>query len=297
MVVAVVEVKLGRGKLNSESSKMTDHEVIRRLVSRNPGLASALERILQVLPQPPGTCIAISGSIARGQVDRYSDIDLWYIVRDKNALDERRAQVVAALQRVGDPITTFPATHLGIDNLVIFFAVFEERVVKFDVEFVSACDFRRPIELIALHDPDRMFDNFLERPDSKVDVDLAKRRATGWIWYTYTKIARGELMEASDALDAIRKLTVVPLQLYLAGVPIEGYRRIESRLEPSALDALRKTYASKITEDALVDALLHTAHLFRNLYVAASRTDQADVSGIDRVLDAIRHDLTVKGSH
>ncbi len=236
----------------------------------------------------------MSGSIARGQVDQYSDIDLWYIVRDKTALDERRAQVIAAMQRVGDPITMFPATHLGIENLVIFFTVLEEQVVKFDVEFVSASDFRRPAELIALHDPDRMFENLLERPDSKFDIEFAKARATGWIWYTYTKIARGEFFEASDALDVIRKLTLVPLQLYLAGAPIEGYRRIESRLDPSALDALRKTYPSEITEDALVDAVLHAAQLFRSLYLAASRSDQASVSGIDRVLEAIQRDLSIR---
>ena len=273
---------------------MTDHDVIRRLGSRNPVLASALERILQLLPQPAGTCIAISGSIARGQVDHYSDIDLWYIVRDETALDERRAQVTEALQRVGEPITSFPATHLGIDNLVIFFAAFEDQVVKFDVDFVSASDFRRPKELIALRDADRMFEMFLEHPDSSVDVDLAKRRSTGWIWYTYTKIARGELLEASDALDAIRKLAVVPLQLSLAGAPIEGYRHIESRLEPAALNALRKTYPRGITEDALVETLLYTAELFRSLYLAASRNDEAGVSGIDRVLEAIRRDMALR---
>ena len=144
-----------------------------------------------------------------------------------------------ALRRIGDPITLFPATHLGADHLLVSFAEIDDTVVKIDVEIVTSFEFRRPQELIALYDPDNLVPQVRQRVPVSFDIELANRRVAGWLWYAYSKAARGEVFEAIDALDGIRKLALVPLLIHRAGAKIEGYRRLERKLDSATIAPCR----------------------------------------------------------
>ncbi len=203
--------------------------LVRRLA---PTLLEALNQVMVGLGAPGATCIALSGSTAKGEADRFSDLDLWCIVESPRQIEPIRDLVTRTVKRIGDPITFFAATHLAAEDLLIFFTELNGIVVKIDVEIVVLADFKRPPELTSLVDPDGIFSRIAIREPSKFDADEANRRVAGWLWYAYTKAARGELFEAVDALDTIRKLALVPLLLNRAGQVVEGYRRLESRLSP-----------------------------------------------------------------
>lgn len=216
------------------------------------------------LKSEPDICIAISGSVARGAADRYSDLDIWLVVATADRLAAAREAVVAAIEQIGNPITRFAATHLGVENLLIFFTELDGQVVKLDVEIITASALRRPRELLPLHDPDGMFAHLPERESPGFNLDEANRRVAGWLWYAYTKAARGELFEAVDALDVLRKLAFVPLLLHHAGAEVEGYRRLERKLDSATLDIIRRTYSSEMSATAIIRALKYMGLAFRN---------------------------------
>jgi predicted nucleotidyltransferase len=255
-------------------------------------LRHALERLVAQIVPRPGVAIALSGSIAKGEADRYSDADVWCIVADPADIVIMRDVVAAALRRVGDPITSFPATHLGADHLLVSFAEMDDSIVKIDVEIVTAFDFRRPDELIALHDPDGIVTQSRQRASTSFDVELANRRVAGWLWYSYTKAARGEVFEAIDALDTLRKLALVPLLLHRAGAPLEGYRRLERKLDAATAQELHSTFPAALTTAAVTDALMKAGRQFRDAYAQAAERDRRaeGVRRIERMLAAIDRD-------
>ena len=70
-------------------------------------------------------------------------------------------------------------------------------------------------------------------PAEGIDFADLIHKFTGWAWYTYAKIARGELFEAVNSLDCMRVRALLPCLQLLSGLPFEGYRRIEARLSKS----------------------------------------------------------------
>jgi hypothetical protein len=64
-----------------------------------------------------------------------------------------------------------------------------------------------------------------------------------WVHYVAAKIARGELLEAVDALGALRRLALGPLALQRGGARPDGVRRAED-LSPRAVSTLVSTVAA-----------------------------------------------------
>jgi predicted nucleotidyltransferase len=260
-----------------------------RLSELDPVLRDVLEGFVSRIGTQPGVCVALSGSVARGEADRYSDLDIWVLIDREEQFADVREAAQTFLAEIGEPITSFAATHLGAENLLIFFLERDGQIVKVDVEVVLAKGFQRPSELLALHDPNAIVDRLDERAPAIFDIEEANRRVAGWIWYAYTKAARGELFEAVDALDVLRKLALVPLLLRQAGASIEGYRRLERKLTPDALKRLRETYPSEISAPAIVAALTHAGRTFCDVYALVAEPTRAQTGArrIERILAAI----------
>lgn len=168
--------------------------------------------------------LKLGGSALRGEADRWSDVDLALIVPAKQHR-EMVAHVYRELEALPQTFVLFHADHLNLPHLLICCLDFDDAVAKVDVE-VRADE---PTESWACAPP------FWDR-------EGLMQRACGWTWYTFTKIGRGELLEAADGLDLLRSRAVLPLWQEALGLPREGFRWGERRLPE---DLQRRLWSSR----------------------------------------------------
>lgn len=207
---------------------------VRGVLAGHPGLLAAFEVCLGVLAMP-GRAVAVTGSVARGSVDRYSDLDLVVVVAPGEDHAVVAGDVEGALAGLGEPLAGFRATHLGRPGLVVAYVELDGRVVKVDVDVRPATATVDAPEAVTVHGESRT--TTTEGPD----LDDLLVRAAGWTWFTHAKIMRGEYLTAARAIDFTREHALLPMLLHLLGLPQDGHRHVEARLPA---DELRRLYAS-----------------------------------------------------
>src|SRR3712207_6783473 len=102
-----------------------------------PWLTRALTGCIASLVQRPGISVAIGGSLARGDIDRYSDIDIMIVDELSESYTATMVRVVEAVSSIGRLLSSFTATHLGLDNLLVAFVDAGDALVKIDVLIVE----------------------------------------------------------------------------------------------------------------------------------------------------------------
>lgn len=258
-------------------------------------LGRALASVVAALAAHSRCSIALGGGLLRAPPDDYSDIDLVAVFQPPVGPEEAMEQTAAAVAGAGSLLARFTASHLGHANLLVSFLMVERSVVKVDV-LVLTGRARAPTSAVALHDPfDAIEPAQAETPDEQLraisrEVDEAAQRFTGWTWYTYTKIRRGELFEAYNSLEVMRRLAYVPCLLLSEHGRHEHLRRIEQKLDGPALAALAATYPSDLSADMLLTCLLRLAAAFTDLEAFLERHAPGRLGSLQRVLDAIRAD-------
>ncbi len=261
-----------------------------------PHLADSLSRFRSALAaQPARTALFVGGGIAKDTVDRFSDLDL-VLVHEPGLAFDGAARMVAELAAAAGPVvTSYGAGHLGRSRLIVHLVSTPPTLTKIDVEVVAApaADLHGP--LILLHDSlglDAGPAPAGPARDGAVDAELLARKLCGWLWYSYTKLARGELLQTVESIAYTRRHALLPVLLMGEGLPQEDYRRAERRLSPAAVAALSATHPASLDRDALLAALLELAHQGRRVFQAVLPAPQARAlrDGLDAVLDAIRHE-------
>jgi hypothetical protein len=246
-----------------------------------PPLQAVFEHCLTAFGRQRQLALALSGSMAHGTADRYSDIDFIVVPETTGFTEAQREWLTETVCSAGRPLAHFPATHLGLPNLLIFFLLHTNQVVKVDIEALTGEAFATRTDVIILHDPDgRLSDiSTAAKPSERLPtpdfVDLHEK-FVGWIWYTYSKTARGELLEAFDSLHIMRTQALLPSLNFAYGLPYEGYRRLEQRLSDETLAKLYKTYPRRVERRELLRALIALAELFVSIQPAV-----ADCLGVD----------------
>jgi len=235
-----------------------------------PHLRDALDRLLSSIDAPRGVHIDVEGSIANGRADRFSDIDLRFS-GDPAGVARLRETFPGLLAKQGRVLSVFPASHLGLDDLLVSFVEIDGVVVKIDADF--SADDAADSEATTVH---RLRDG--------------DRKFVGWMWYAFAKIARGEIFESADALDTMRTRALLPLLLHVMHLPAEGYRHLEDRLDTSAQTRLHATYPRAIERDELLRALFAMADFYREL-----REDDLSDADFDRMHAIVRRDAAALG--
>jgi hypothetical protein len=219
--------------------------------------------------------MAIGGSFATGQADVYSDIDLKFVIPDDaygSWLEDRAALVDAG----GRAVASFSAEHTGLPEMLI---VLYDDLIHVDFQPIRESRLAETVEdfpYIILWEREGALSKELPGPPSKkppADLAWIEARIWTWVWYTQSKILRGELYEALDALQYLRGSVLFPLLAMRKGVRSSGSRRTESLVgnlassfaitvpppdrarAMSALQEVVKLYLS------LADPLLHEAGL------------------------------------
>jgi predicted nucleotidyltransferase len=215
--------------------------------------------------------LVAGGSLAHGEADFYSDIDLYIVVQDE-AFAELFAERDVAVEAVGSPLFRFivdPIPGGSTDHIVIY-----EGPVKFDFMYMKASDLKpdpKWVGCAVLEDASGRVGAAIARseglappqPPTEELLDLNQKFWT-WCWYVFGKIVRGELWEALDGIHSIRSLTLLPLLDWATASPHEGYRRLERKTDPEAASRLMVTVAA-VEPQALYTALQNEMELFRSL--------------------------------
>jgi hypothetical protein len=204
--------------------------------------------------------LAMTGSLTKGTADQYSDLDFQVVIPSETSLAEAKSWVIECVASAGRLLASFPATHLRLPNLLIFFLQVESQIVKVDVHMFSIDEFRTLPQPVILFDPENQFVGSPLRGEPEASqlaftpnfADLYQK-FSGWTWYTYTKLARGEYLETVDALDVMRSQALLPCLQFIEHLPF-GF-----------LLALRQTYPSHLQRDEILRALKDLVRIFSQL--------------------------------
>jgi hypothetical protein len=176
-----------------------------------PRLEAAFVTIGSPLVAHDGLSVLLSGSIAAGNVDAMSDIDLEIVVHDAAHVAVERARIDARIRSLGNVVAHFPATHLGLPDLLIYFVEADGTLIKVDA---WTSDVRIVAELpdaTIIHDPGGVVAAERARLGAaggrpRLDYDDLHQKFVGWMWFTTVKIRRGHLFEAIESIDFMEEL-------------------------------------------------------------------------------------------
>ena len=224
-----------------------------------------IERTVRILRQDPRICgIALGGSYITGQMDEYSDLD-FIIAVEPDCFEQVVDEKMAIADKLGDLLSAFTGEHVGVPNLLI--CLYDAPLLHVDFHF-------RPLdragervdEPAILYEKDGALTNIYRRTEiTQKGLNLQWLEDRFWVWVHYIalKIARGELLEAVDAITFIRARVIGAMLHVKKGRPPRGVRRLE-RDAPEFIPALVKTVP---THDACscADALRAEIELYREL--------------------------------
>ena len=233
---------------------------IRRAVAEHPHLLAIWDPVVALLVERSDVAVIASGSLGAGTLDCWSDLDLEVVVLDPGRHRAVQAELRAALPTFGEVLASFPADHVGLPDLDVTFYAVGDTVAKLDL-WVTA----EPVPGVVIHDPEGRLGEPASHGPPPLDVADLHHKLTGWCWYTITKVARGELLEAADSLAVMRSRALLPCLLWLDGQPREGFRRAERRLSPAHLALVREVRPRSLHPSDLKDAVLATARAFASV--------------------------------
>jgi predicted nucleotidyltransferase len=213
----------------------------------------------------------LGGSLARNIADFYSDIDLYVVARDgffDAVFDERDAAALA----LGSPLSRF--TVDAIPGSSRDYIITYPGPVKLDLMYHRESEIVPAPKwdgCVALKDASGLIEDVLVRsrnlaPPTPTSEELLELDQNFWTlcWYVFGKIVRGELWEALDGIHTIKRDAFLPMRDWTAGRPHEGYRRLETKLDPEMAERLTGTLAP-LEAGALYEALQTAISLYCDL--------------------------------
>lgn len=240
--------------------------------ARDPG--AVLARLVEACRDDRRTVAAfLGGSLARGEADEHSDIDVSVIVAD-DAYAEVVSDKEAFVRTLGEPLFL---EDFGIEDVA--FVILDDGT-DLELHFVRAGDLHtvRSGSHRVLLDEEGILEG-LEFPPPEIDreaqVDQLRQIVT-WFWHDLehftTAIARGQLWWAAGQLEQLRH-SCVSLVRIEQGVVVEDepYWKLDVEISTDALDALRETFAP-IEREALLRAGRDVVSFFRRRAPAVAHT-------------------------
>jgi len=234
-------------------------------------LADVLPRMQQ---DPRVAGVAMTGSLAGGHPDVYSDVDL-VVVIDEVAYDAVMRDRLGLIGAWAPLVTGFTGEHVGEPRLIV--TLVEPPLLHVDFTFVTAADLAdRTTDPEILWDRDGALAAALAGPPAAAAAfDLQWLEDRFWIWVHYgaTKLGRGELFEVIGCLTYLREVVLGPLAARRVGAEPRGVRRLEA-IAPEEAHLLRATLCGDDRQEA-GRALLAAIDLYR-------RWSDADETPVER---------------
>jgi predicted nucleotidyltransferase len=234
----------------------------------------------------------LAGSFALGHPDKYSDIDLHIVIPD-GSKDEVLRRASLMVQDVARVATWFPATHLSDPaQLNVFYEADPPIHVDFQYKEVRELIPRaKDKDIITLVDRSGDVARHKEasgkvgppREDEEIErLQYLEDRFWGWTWYAASKIARGELWEARDAIEYMRSNVLVSLADIGLGTAPEGNRRLESKYPDETQMTLSDTIPGEHSKGAYARVLRALVAGFEKLFSRVGGRLTSHVRQVDR---------------
>jgi hypothetical protein len=228
----------------------------------------------------------IGGSFASGEADAYSDLDLQLVVEEP-AFDGVVSATPDIAAAAGPLVAAFTAEHVGRPHMLI--ALYSD-LLHVDFEPVALPEVaarNAGIPAVVLWARDDRIDLALpaERPPFDPARELAwlEDRMWTWSWYIQSKILRGELYEALDALQFVRDRVLFGL-LSLR----DGHRPIGARRAEARVGAWAERFAATVpalSRESTLSALRTTVGLYTEL--ADPLLDEHGIARSDTARDVV----------
>ncbi|MEU3461235.1 nucleotidyltransferase domain-containing protein [Streptomyces sp. NPDC006733] len=206
--------------------------------------------------------VALTGSLAGGRPDAYSDVDLILVIEDA-AYDAVMRERLALIGSWTSLVAGFTGEHVGEPRLII--TLVGPPLLHVDFTFVRASYFaERTGDPQILWDRDGLLADALgQQPPIPPPLDLQWIEDRFWIWVHYgaAKLGRGELFETISFLTYLRETVLGPLAARRVGALPHGVRRLET-IAPDAARSLQSTLCGYDRDDA-GRALLASVDLYR----------------------------------
>ena len=209
--------------------------------------------------------VAIGGSFLLDEMDEFSDLDLVLYIDDDHypqVLDERES----IAHSMGTLLESFTGEHVGEPRLLI--CLYGPPLLHVDLKFVSMTDINQKVEnpVVIWEREGQISERFDSTPAEfpKPDPAWIEKRFWVWVHYTATKIGRGELFEAVDAIGFLRNMVLGPLLLEKHGVRPQGLRKLEKYISPHEREQMKSTIPT-YSKTGCVKALEESIILYRVL--------------------------------
>lgn len=217
----------------------------------------------------------------KGGIDKFSDIDLSIVVESEKSLQDVKKQFSEFVSDQGDILAHFSADHLQFHSTQIIYLGIDNWVVKLDVTIASNKDqLTLPPEAKAIVDRDGVLTNIRRNSTFTIDAFAFFEKLCGWLWYTYSRLERGEILAAARSIDFSREAALLPLILARLRLPQDGHRRLEQRLPIPLLALIQGTYPKALEREAILSALaqLHKLTLLELELSAVERKNELRVA-------------------
>lgn len=241
---------------------------------------------IEILPTMPGVqAVWVAGSLARGEGDEFSDVDLNCLV-SSGSIPFWREHWSDAVARCLGPLTLARTIN---DSIIGGFSLTDDwKHVDLILHPLTA--FIRPADCRILHDPHGMIENAPARnePDSPMEVDDMSEFFFYLAGNLATLIGRKELVLAQNAVISLRQWLVRLMLLENRTRPPGGARRLKPYLTPEQLQELEE---AGLALGSLEEVSSAAAIVLDNFANRARRLaqDRATSFPDDLLLDTRRH--------
>lgn len=250
------------------------------------------EKIFDLLHQDERVLgIYLSGSFAYGKPDIYSDLD-FYILVPAESREQIKKDHGELRGQVGDLVSDFPATHLGDPNQLI--TLYRESYpIHVDYQYRITDELvprKKDKDALILMDKSGELQEWkgkcasIEESYSPTQEQLQYFEDRFWTWciYTDSKIKRGELWEARDAIEYLRNNVLVRLAYYIHSLRFEGNRRVETKFSKAIVSSLEATLQKGHLQTHYSDALLAIANCYVEFIDEAAKKSNVKIQEKDR---------------
>jgi hypothetical protein len=219
-------------------------------------LRNVLQRCLEWAEADGRLGLVVHGSLIKGGMDEFSDLDFTILSGQQMCMAEMLDSFERLIETLGHPIVRFRADHVGRSDTQIIYLAIDNWVAKLDVRIVYAnTPVNLPKEACALLDPEQLTAELREYETDILDTESLFEKLCGWLWFTYSRLERGEFFAAARSIDFSREHALLPIILSRLALPQDGHRRIEIRLPDLLLQAIERTYPKSLDRYSVFLAL------------------------------------------
>ncbi|WP_435355469.1 nucleotidyltransferase domain-containing protein [Emticicia sp. SJ17W-69] len=208
--------------------------------------------------------LAVAGSWLTNEIDKYSDLDLILVTKEKIGGDKNK--MLAFAEKFGQLLSGFTGEHVGEPRVLI--CLYDNPLLHVDIKFVTLEEFHFRIETpVILLDTDGKLQEALNSSTAKFpypDYQWIEDRFWIWIHYVLLKIGRGELFEAYDFLAFLRMIVFGPLfHIKNKNLP-RGVRRVEMQIDKADFAELKSTLPI-YDKQSILESLQNAVFIYQKL--------------------------------